>query len=174
MDKIVISLLEAERLNSRHAQLNRIDVEVCSLVEELVDNFFARDKERIRIELPQPPLHAFVDEARLVLCLKNLVGNALRYSQAKDGPVVIRARTEAGDLVLNVADHGPGLSKDQADHIGEAFYRSDKSRTRESGGTGLGLYLASLVATAHGGTLRLLDTPGYGADFEVRIPLIES
>ena len=174
MEKIVVSLLEAERLNSRHAQLNRVDVDVCSLVNELVDDFFARERQRIRVELPEAQLHAFVDDARLALCLKNLVGNALRYSKPEDGPVNIRARVDARDLVINVADHGPGLSQDQADHIGEPFYRSDKSRTRASGGTGLGLYLAALVATAHGGSLRLLGTPGYGADFEIRIPLIES
>lgn len=174
MEKIVVSLLEAERLNTRHAQLNRTEVGMRSLINELVDDFFARDSHRIRVEMPETPLRAFVDEARLTLCLKNLVGNALRYSKPEDGPVIIRAREESGDVVLNVIDHGPGLSKDQADHIGEPFYRSDKSRARESGGTGLGLYLAALVATAHGGSLRLLDSPGCGTDLEVRMPLIES
>ena len=174
MEKIVVSLLEAERLNSRHAQLTRTNVGIRSLINELVDDFFSRNQHRIRVELPDAPLRADVDEARLTLCLKNLVANALRYSKEEDGPVIIRAREDDGDLVLNVTDHGPGLSKDQADHLGEPFYRSDKSRARESGGSGLGLYLAALVASAHGGALALLDTPGFGADFEVRIPLIES
>ena len=174
MEKIVVSLLEAERLNSRHGPLRRTEVGVRSLINELVDDFFSRDRDRIRLDLPDEPLRAYVDEARISLCLKNLVANSLRYSQPEDGPVTIRARKEADELVLNVIDHGPGLSKDQADHIGEPFYRSDKSRTRESGGTGLGLYLAALVASSHEGSLALLDTPGVGADFEVRIPLIES
>jgi signal transduction histidine kinase len=174
MEKIVVALLEAERLNSRHAPLRRTDVGVRSLINELVDDFFSRDQHRLRLELPDDPLRAFVDEARLSLCLKNLVANSLRYSSPEDGPVIIRARSEAGDLVLNVIDHGPGLPRDQAEHLGEPFYRSDKSRARESGGTGLGLYLAALVASAHGGSLTLLDTAGVGADFEIRIPLIES
>jgi len=76
--------------------------------------------------------------------------------------------------VLGVRDHGPGLSKEQAAHIGEPFYRADKSRARESGGTGLGLYLAALVASAHGGRLELLESDEPGAHFEVRIPLISS
>ena len=74
---------------------------------------------------------------------------------------------------MTVTDHGSGLSEDQAEHIGEPFYRSDASRARESGGTGLGLYLAALVAKAHGGSLKLLDTDSQGASFEVRIPLID-
>ena len=63
------------------------------------------------------------------------------------------------------------MSKEQAAHLGEPFYRPDPSRARESGGTGLGLYLATLVATAHGGKLSLLDTPAGGATFEVKLPV---
>ena len=174
MEKIVVSLLEAERLNTRHAQLSRIDTNVKALVNELVDDFFSRERSRIRLELPEGDLRASIDEARVTLMLKNLVANALRYSKPEDGPVVLSASTSNGDLVLGVRDHGPGLSRDQAAHIGEPFYRSDKSRTRESGGTGLGLYLAALVATAHGGALRLLDTDQSGASFEARIPLTTS
>jgi signal transduction histidine kinase len=174
MEKIVVSLLEAERLNSRHAPLTRSDTNVCDLIKELVDDFFSRDRNRLRLELPGEALRANVDEARITLLLKNLVGNALRYSRADEGPVVLSASATDNELVLGVRDYGPGLSADQAAHIGEPFYRSDKSRTRESGGTGLGLYLASLVATAHGGTLELLDTGESGAAFEARIPLTTS
>jgi signal transduction histidine kinase len=74
---------------------------------------------------------------------------------------------------MNVTDHGPGLPEDQVARLGEPFYRSDASRARESGGTGLGLYLATLVANAHGGSLCLLDTDDHGASFEVRVPLID-
>jgi signal transduction histidine kinase len=171
MEKIVVSLLEAERLNSRHAPLRRTDVGIRSLINELVDDFFSRDRDRIQLELPDESIRAFVDEARLTLCLKNLVSNALRYSSPEDGPVTIRARTEGEELVLNVIDQGPGLPADQVKRLGEPFYRSDKSRARQSGGTGLGLYLATLVASAHGGSIKLLETRGVGANFEIRIPL---
>ena len=174
MEKIVVSLLEAERLNSRHAQLSRTDTNVKGLINELVDDFFSRERSRIRVELPEGELRASVDQARITLMLKNLVANALRYSKPDDGPIVVSASAGGDELVLGVRDHGPGLSSDQAAHIGEPFYRSDKSRTRESGGTGLGLYLASLVATAHGGSLELLDTGDSGAAFEARIPLTTS
>ncbi len=174
MEKIVVSLLEAERLNSRHAQLTRADTNVRGLIEELVDDFFSRDRDRIRMELPGDELRANVDEARITLLLKNLIANSLRYSRPDDGPVIVSAFADDRELVLGVKDYGPGLSRDQAAHIGEPFYRSDKSRARESGGTGLGLYLANLVATAHGGSLELLDTGKSGAAFEVRIPLTTS
>lgn len=172
MEKIVISLLEAERLNSRHANLSRTTVLVSSLVGELLDDFFSREADRISVTLPAEPVSAYIDEARVALLLKNLISNALRYSKPEDGPVELTISTTDHELVMTVTDHGPGLSEEQAEHIGEPFYRSDASRTRESGGTGLGLYLATLVANAHGGSLTLLDTDNQGASFEVRIPLM--
>ena len=174
MEKIVVSLLEAERLNGRHAQLARTRVVVAELVRELLDDFFSRDMERIEVRLPEEPVTASLDEARVTLLLKNLLNNALRYSKPEDGPVTLAVAVDAGDLVMTVTDHGPGLTKEQAEHIGEPFYRGDPSRARISGGSGLGLYLATLVANAHGGRLRLRDTGGHGASFEARIPLVDS
>ena len=174
MEKIVVSLLEAERLNSRHAQLSRTDVNVGELVKTMLDDFFSRDMERISVSLPDEPVLASIDAARISLLLKNLLSNALRYTRPDEGLVEVTVAAADDTLVLTVADNGPGLSEDQAAHIGEPFYRGDPSRARESGGSGLGLYLATLVAKAHGGTLRLLDSQGQGACFEVRIPLMES
>jgi len=81
------------------------------------------------------------------------------------------ATSDDEDLILTVEDNGPGISSEQAQHIGEPFYRGDSSRTRDTGGTGLGIYLATLVAEAQGGTLRLTNPGRSGARFECRIPL---
>ena len=172
MEKIVASLLEAERLNVRHSQLTRTNAVINELVKELLDDFFARDTDRISVSLPDEPITAYVDEARITLLLKNLIGNALRYSKPEDGLVELAVSATNDELVMTVTDHGPGLPEDQVARLGEPFYRSDASRARESGGTGLGLYLATLVANAHEGSLCLLDTNNQGASFEVRIPLI--
>ncbi len=173
MEKIVVSLVEAERLNSRHSELARTEVVFGDVIEVLIEDFFSRDTERLIIELPDEPIIAQLDEARVALLFKNLIRNALRYAPPETGPIRINATVEADEIVAKVSDNGPGLSPDQADHLGEPFYRSDTSRTRQSGGTGLGLYLATLVANAHGGKLALLDTGGKGACFEVRLPIIE-
>ena len=172
MEKIVVALLEAERLSSRHAQLSRTMTDVSDLIRDLISDYFSRYEDRITVALPREPVHAMVDAARITLLLKNLVSNALRYSKPKDGPVEVELVSTGNELVMTVEDHGPGLSEKQADHIGEPFYRGDPSRTRESGGTGLGLYLATLVARAHGGGLKLKNAGNQGARFEVRIPLI--
>jgi signal transduction histidine kinase len=171
MEKIVAALLEAERLNSRHVQLSRSVILVEGLVNSLLEDFFSRDIDRIEVSLPDEPVTANLDEARIKLLLKNLLSNALRYSKREDGPIELSASVDDTDLVFVVRDHGPGIPPEEAEKIGEPFYRGDPSRTRESGGTGLGLYLATLVAKAHGGTLSLLETAGDGAIFEARFPL---
>ena len=171
MEKIVAALLEAERLTGRHARLAKTKVVIGELVAELLDDFFAREKDRIVVRQPPAPVMAKVDEARVLLMLKNLLANALRYSTATDGPIELSFEEDAGDLVFRVRDHGPGLSREQAARLGEPFYRGDPSRARSSGGTGLGLYLASLVARAHGGSLALLASEEPGAHFEIRLPL---
>jgi signal transduction histidine kinase len=101
--------------------------------------------------------------------LKNLVANALRYVPKEGGTVELSTRMDSDELVFSVRDNGSGMSGEQARHIGEPFYRGDPSRTRDTGGTGLGLYLATLVARAHGGSMRLINPDEAGACFECRV-----
>ena len=171
MEKIVASLLEAERLNSRHAKLNRSRANIGALIDELIDDFFDRDRDRIVVHRSDASIMVDVDEARVSLMLKNLVSNALQYSKAEDGPVELSYTIDDNNLILRVRDHGPGIDEELAARLGEPFYRSDPSRARSSGGTGLGLYLATLVAKAHGGKLALNRSKEPGADFEIRLPI---
>ena len=171
MEKIVVTLLEAERLSTRHDTLMRSPVRIEDLVDNLIDDYFDRDRQRIVVRNRAGALRADIDEARITLLLKNLVSNALRYSPADSRPVEIEIEQHSDDLVLRVSDWGPGLSVEQSRRIGEPFYRGDASRNRDTGGTGLGLYIADLIAKAHGGSLKLLNPGQPGARFACRIPL---
>ena len=72
---------------------------------------------------------------------------------------------------MSVVDHGPGLKPDDAGRVFEPFYRADPSRSRDSGGAGLGLSIVAAVVDAHGGSVKVSDTPGGGATFEVELPI---
>ncbi len=168
MSSIVETLLEAERLGSRHAALQLADVALAELAQDLRSRYFAGET-RLHITVTGEP-RAQLDAARIQLMLKNLVGNALRYSTAADGPVEVAIHNDERQVVFSVRDHGPGIPADQRAHIGEPFYRSDASRARETGGTGLGLYLARQVARAHGGDLRLEELAERGALFVATVP----
>jgi signal transduction histidine kinase len=170
MEQIIATLLEAERLNSRHVVLTRAQISVKSLVDDLIDSYFDRDRKRIEISLEDESMEANVDDARVILLIKNLLSNALHYSDEEAGPVQLDISKEDKDLVIQVRDHGPGFTRDQSARIGEPFYRGDPSRTRGTGGSGLGLYIAKLVAEAHGGSLRLSEEYTDGACLIARLP----
>jgi two-component system, OmpR family, sensor kinase len=110
------------------------------------------------------------DDTRLRQVLGNLVRNALVHTPAQT-PIDISLSTEDSVARLSVADHGPGLAADDVDRIFEPFYRADPSRSRDSGGAGLGLSIVSAVVTAHGGHVKVHETEGGGATFEVELPL---
>lgn len=169
MEKIISTLLEAERLNSRHAGINIVRVPAVQVVDELIRDFFPRDRDRIEVDVSEN-VFMNIDEARITLMLKNLVSNGLRYTKRSDGPVRIEIAETEEAWVIRVRDRGPGIPADRAEFIGEAFYRGDPSRTRNTGGSGLGLYLARLVAEAHGGSLRLDLSYTDGACFVVTLP----
>jgi signal transduction histidine kinase len=166
MRHIVETLLNAERMGSAHTVLDRTEVQLPELAESLRQRFFAHEP-RLHIHCTGEP-RARLDAARIQLMLKNLVGNALRY--APQGPVELTLSGGDGQVKFRVRDYGPGIAPEQRAHIGEPFYRSDASRARETGGTGLGLYLARQVARAHGGDLTLEQAEGAGALFVVTIP----
>jgi signal transduction histidine kinase len=172
MRSIVETLLDAERLGSAHSVLNLSEVRLATLAQELASRFFPGEP-RLQITVQGDP-RAYLDAARIQLMLKNLIGNALRYSAPDDGPVELSITADETHVEFRVRDHGPGIAPEQRAHIGEPFFRSDASRTRDTGGTGLGLYLARQVARAHGGELKLLDTPDRGALFSARLPRIKS
>ena len=110
------------------------------------------------------------DDTRLRQVVGNLVRNALVHTPPKT-PIDISLSTEDSVARLSVADHGPGLAADDIDRIFEPFYRADPSRSRDSGGAGLGLSIVSAVVTAHGGHVKVRETEGGGATFEVELPI---
>jgi two-component system OmpR family sensor kinase len=110
------------------------------------------------------------DDIKLRQVLGNLVRNALVHTPPQT-PVEIGVSTRDGQALLSVTDHGPGLKPDEVARIFEPFYRADPSRSRDSGGAGLGLSIVNAVVLAHGGQVNVRETSGGGATFEVELPL---
>jgi two-component system OmpR family sensor kinase len=113
------------------------------------------------------------DDTRLRQVLGNLVRNAIVHTPQQTA-IEIAVSTVDGVGRVSVADHGPGLPPEELDRIFEAFYRADPSRSRDSGGAGLGLSIVSAVVSAHGGHVTVTETSGGGATFEVELPLASS
>lgn len=109
------------------------------------------------------------DEARLRQVLANLLGNALTHTP-REAAVTVRLTAAPDRVRLDVVDAGPGLSPDATARVFERFYRADASRTRASGGAGLGLSIVQALVTAHGGRVSVQSEPGRGSTFTVVLP----
>ncbi len=130
---------------------------------------------QVEIEAPEALAPIMADEEALRRALSNLVGNAIKY--AADGRWLrISLRRDDNDpptIALDVADHGPGITTDDAAHIFEPFYRGRHAVDQQIHGNGLGLSLVARIAEAHGGTVSVSETPGGGATFSLRIPAVD-
>jgi signal transduction histidine kinase len=129
-------------------------------------------REYIRSELT--PVELEVDELRIKLLIKNLLDNALQYSRDTSPAAQITLHTASAAAILEVVDRGIGIAADELPRLGEAFYRPDSARRRNTGGYGLGLYLCRLICAAHGGELRIESEPGQGTRVIVSLPIYNS
>jgi len=122
--------------------------------------------------LPARPPIVMADENSVRQIAANLLGNAQRYSP-EDAPIELRVGTDLEQEVgwLEIVDHGEGVPEQIRDQIFQRFWRADTSRTRETGGSGLGLSIVASLVDALRGDVRVLDTPGGGATFRVSFPL---
>ena len=170
MESLVAAILESERLNNRHAPLNREMTQMEQLVEEVV----TIHPESSRINSHLTPITANIDPLRVKLLLKNLIDNACHYSNEQGGPVDVQLDRHGDRLQLRVIDRGTGIAAEEIPRLTEAFYRPDSARQRETGGYGLGLYLCQLISTAHGGEIRIESELGEGTRVVVELPLDNS
>ncbi|OIJ93937.1 ATP-binding protein [Streptomyces monashensis] len=120
-----------------------------------------------------PAARLDADPVRMRQALGNLVSNALRHTPA-DGTVTLTARREGTDVVLRVGDTGTGIAAEDLPHVFERFWRAEKSRSRRTGGSGLGLPIVRHLVAAHGGTAEAASAPGQGAVLTLRLPGIEA
>jgi two-component system OmpR family sensor kinase len=168
MSALVEDLLLLARLDEG-LPLERKPVRLDELATDAVETARMVDSTH-PIDLAAEPLATIGDQIRLRQAVDNLLGNARSHTPAGTA-VRVRVLRDGGDAVLEVADDGPGMSAEEAEHAFDRFYRADSSRDRHSGGVGLGLSIVSAVTEAHGGAVSVESNPGRGTTFRVRLPL---
>ena len=151
--------------------------EVVNLIPVVFDaidrNSWRSEKAQVEV-LFQPAedtVEVFGDSEMLTVAVKNLVENAIIYSNKGDR-VAVSVETEEGIAKIVVKDSGIGIPKEEQDRVFERFYRVDQSRSRETGGTGLGLSIVKHAAISHFGDVKLFSKPGIGSTFTLRLPTV--
>jgi len=180
MGVLVEDLLLLARLDQQRP-LARNPIDLLSLAADAVHDARMLAPRRTISLIVQPGAAFLVvgDEPRLRQVIGNLMSNALTHTP--DGtPIEVsigsgildpRVKDPAPAVILDVIDHGPGMTPDQSHRVFERFYRADQARTRATGGSGLGLAIVDSLVAAHGGVASVRTAPGRGATFRVTLPL---
>jgi two-component system sensor histidine kinase SenX3 len=169
---LVQDIIELSRLQGAEVDRNAQLVDMASVVEEAVDRnqvLASQRKVKIKVDTKQS-IEVNGDREQLVTAIKNLVENAILYSD-EGSQVGIGLRQKHGIAAVAVADSGVGIAPEHQDRIFERFYRADPSRSRQTGGTGLGLAIVKHVALKHRGEVQLFSQPGLGSTFTFRVPV---
>lgn len=169
MATLVDDMLLIARLDQgRPLDMKPVDLQVVAR-DAAADARAVAPQRQVKVAAPSPVV-VTGDDTRLRQAVGNLMRNALVHTPDAT-PVEIAVSSENGFARISVADHGPGLRPDEMERIFEPFYRADPSRNRDRGGAGLGLAIVNAVVSAHGGKVRVRETDGGGATFDVDLPL---
>jgi len=171
LSRITDDLLVLARGDAGQLDLRLRETDLRQLLSRSAEHAAARlaaARLTCRIDVPAGT-RACVDPDRLRQAVDNLLGNALRFAPA-GSVIVIAAREDGPDLVIEVQDAGPGFPADFLPHAFERFRRPDSGRSRDGGGAGLGLAIVAAIAAAHGGTVIAGNRPGGGTVVSLRLP----
>lgn len=169
LTNLIDDLLEASRLQAGALILNRNEVEIDRLAERITQRFQTQSaKHTFELDFPPNFPIVFADEERLTQVINNLLSNAVKYS-TKGGTIRIHGQIRSNEVLICVADQGPGIAPEDVPRIFDRFYRSNDAASKTKG-AGLGLYLAKAVVEAHGGRIWVDDRLKHGASLCFSLP----
>jgi two-component system phosphate regulon sensor histidine kinase PhoR len=179
MARLIDDLLSLSRIEQKAHIHPDTPVNLGALVREVADGLAPLAHEReVEIRITNAPSALTVpgDRDELIRVFENLIENALKYGAPGHRVDISLAREpsrgDAREAVVAVRDYGPGIAPEHLPRLTERFYRVDISESRAQGGTGLGLALVKHILHRHRGRMVIESTPGAGATFSVRLPLI--
>jgi signal transduction histidine kinase len=169
---LINTVLDISKIEAGQFKLNLAEYALGSIVETVMvatESLAATKKLDFKTDVAKGLPYGLGDEQRLTQVLLNLVGNAIKFTDA--GEVRIAAGAANGHFELSVSDTGPGIPPEECERIFEKFRQVDSSNTRAKGGTGLGLAIASEIVEMHGGRIWVESTIGQGSTFRMELPV---
>ena len=166
LEKMVSEILETARLDSEYGHLNRKHVKMDQLLQQTLQGF---NHQSAHFHLhPMPPVPSLsLDVERISIVLRNILNNALKYSSSSSKPVEVSLQQVDSRVVLHIKNFGAVIPQEELPHIFEPFYRVDKSRSKATGGYGLGLHLCQKIMEAHGGRIEVSSSLADGTTFSL-------
>ena len=171
LQRLIENLLSFSAWQNSSVGLETSEFRLRPLVKQVLENQqLTLLSQRVRLEVKVDDIILNADRGKMRLILDNLLSNAVKYSP-KGGAIYLSAATEHGELLLDVADCGPGIAQEERTHIFDAFYTGTPARGSSLKGTGIGLSVVLEFVTAHGGSVSVIDGQFPGAHFRIHMPL---
>lgn len=173
LERIVADMLSVAEIEAGSMSVQNDDVQLGTMLTELERDYQKQAAAQgltvhFHVTPKLPPVRG--DQAKLMLALHNLLGNAIKYTQ-EGGSVTVEVESKDGQLQIRVTDTGFGMSEDDAERVFDKFYRGDDDRVRNITGSGLGLPLAREVVRRHGGDIMLETALDVGSTFTLTLPV---
>ena len=164
MEKMITDLLENYRADSGFHSVKPERADIAELLEETVGEY--DDQSRLRFAKPTTEIYSNIDMDKIQVVFRNLIDNALKYSQKE---IDISITEQKGEVIISFKDTGSGISDEDLKNVFEPFYRADRSRSRRTGGFGLGLSICKKIIDAHKGELLLKSKLGVGTEAIIKL-----
>ncbi len=159
---MIKELLESHRLESGFNNLNITHISIKDLIEQIAKEY-SNEQDGIKTNAISDNLYIEADVDLMKIVLRNVIDNALKYSSNNERLVEVSVINNEENITIQIEDYGQGLHPDEIEKVFEPFYRTDKSRSRNTGGYGLGLHLCKKIMNAHGGEININNKEkGYG------------
>lgn len=174
MERLLIDLADAARIDSGTLRIVKSPQDACLLVTEILHSYqplFASRRMAFSAELPGGSAFAPFDYDRIVQVLSNLLGNALKFTPSSGGVVTLQVHRQPDAIEFVVRDNGPGIAPADLPHVFEKFWKIDSNARR---GLGLGLHICRSIVEAHGGQIHAESNLGEGAAFIFTLPVARS
>jgi signal transduction histidine kinase len=172
LEMLIRDLIDVSSARSGTFKLLYARFDARAMLEEFQQSFapvLAERQQRLELSCEEGNMAVVADRDRLIQVMSNLVANASKFSP-RGTHVRVSASRAGGRLSVSVSDQGPGIPPEEAQHLFQAFHRVDNDLVRKVPGTGLGLYVCSIIVELHGGAIRLNNPPGGGTEVTWWIP----
>jgi signal transduction histidine kinase len=170
LTSLVKDLENLTKVESDVFHLDKTEVELKELVEAVLDTFQGEmQAKHLTYQVTGEKSVVLADRDRIKQVVLNLLSNAVKYTP-EGGSITVQVMDNSAESTILVSDTGIGIPDKDIDHIFERFYRTEKSRSRQTGGAGIGLTIVKSIMEAHNGTVEVFNKEGEGSTFIIRLP----
>ncbi|MDK0629138.1 sensor histidine kinase [Clostridium perfringens] len=170
LSSLVSDMQKLNKYDESSIKLKKDNVNISYIICFVIFQFSNLAKSKnIKIEYEKKNINLYCDKDKITQALVNILSNAIRYSN-EGSTIFIEEKLKDNKVIISIEDQGIGISEEDLKYVFERFYRADKSRTRATGGTGIGLTIVKSIVSSHGGEVKLESKLGEGSKFTIILP----